>query len=141
MINRSTPELDYLPPSATTSLGFHALVASDGLLHLSGIAPFRGPDFAVVGKGDLKAQCAYILQVLNRALQAGGSSLKQVLDITVLLTDSNDAGEIGTQYGEIAPLLAAAFEGHLPCSTAIGVKCLFTVDQLIEIRAVARLDA
>lgn len=141
MITRSTPELDYLPPDSTTALGFHALVGTDGLLHLSGIAPFHGPDFAIVGKDDLKAQCAYVLQVLERALKAGGSTPQSVLDITVYLTDPEGAGEIGTRYSEIAPLLKSAFDGNLPCSTAVGVNCLFTVDQMIEIRAVAKIDA
>tara|TARA_Y100001972_G_scaffold89277_1_gene109201 strand:+ start:702 stop:1127 length:426 start_codon:yes stop_codon:yes gene_type:complete len=141
MIERKTPELDYLPPKATTALGFHAMVGCDGLLHLSGIAPFHGPEFAVVGKNDLKAQCTYVLQVLERALKAGSSSLRDVLDITVYLTDFDNAGEIGGKYAQIAPLLNDAFGDDLPCCTAVGAKCLFTVDQWIEIRAVAKTYA
>lgn len=139
MITRITPEIDYLPPQATLALGFNAIVGVDGLLHLSGIAPFHGPDFAIVGKDDLKAQCVYVLEVLERALKAGGSDFANVLDITVYLTDFDHTGEIGSKYSVIAPLLKGAFEGNFPCSTAVGVPCLFTVDQWIEIKAVAKV--
>lgn len=139
MITRATPELDYLPPAATMALGFNAMVGADGLLHLSGIAPFHGPDFSIVGKNDLIAQCKYVLEVLKRALEAGGSTPENVLDITVYITDFDQTGEIGSKYAQIAPLLKEFSGEHLPCSTAVGVKCLFTVDQLIEIRAVAKI--
>ncbi len=120
-------------------LGFSGMVGADGFLHISGVAPIHGPDFAIVGKGDLKAQCKYVLDVLGRTLKAGGSSPEALIDIVVLLTDFNGTGEIGSKYVEIAPLLAAFSGEHRPASTAVGVSCLFKPEQMIELRAVARI--
>jgi enamine deaminase RidA (YjgF/YER057c/UK114 family) len=111
----------------------------NGFLHIAGIAPLQGPDFAIVGKGDLQTRCSYCLDVLGRTLEAGGSSAEGLIDIVVLLTDFNGTGEIGSKYAEIAPLLAAFSGEHRPSSTAAGVSCLFTLDQRIEIRAVAKI--
>jgi enamine deaminase RidA (YjgF/YER057c/UK114 family) len=108
-------------------------------LHIAGIAPLHGPEFATVGKGDLKAQCRYVLEVLGRTLKAGGSSPEGLIDIVVLLTDYNGTGEIGSKYAAIAPLLAEFSGEHRPTSTAVGVSCLFTPDQMIELRAVAKI--
>lgn len=139
MIVRSTPEIDYLPPSACDSLGFSGMVGANGFLFISGIAPIRGPNFEIVGAGDLKAQCRFVLGVLQRTLVAGGSSAEGLLDIVVLLTDYDRAGEIGSKYAEIAPMLSAFSGKHRPTSTAVGVSCLFKPEQMIELRAVAKI--
>jgi 2-iminobutanoate/2-iminopropanoate deaminase len=139
MITRSSPELDYLPPKAMSDLGFSGMVDADGLLHIAGIAPLHGPEFAIVGSGDLKAQCKYVLDVLGRHLKAAGSSPQGLIDITVFLTDFDGTGEIGSKYLAIAPMLAAFSGEHRPTSTAVGVRCLFTPEQLIELRAVAKV--
>lgn len=136
-IQRTNPDLDYLPPATFTSLGFHQLVSTDELLFVGGTAPFHGEGIELIGAGDLSAQCSYVLDVLERSLKAGGSSPEHVLDWTVYLTDPDRTGEIGSKYTAITPLLRDWVGPHGPAATAVGVACLFHPQQLIEIQAVA----
>ncbi|NDK92580.1 hypothetical protein GYA93_23965 [Gordonia desulfuricans] len=140
MTTRHMPDLgtlDYIPAAAMADLGFSSVVISDGLVFVSGVAPIQGPEFAIVGAGDLGSQCEYVLKVLAGSLESVGSSAREILDITVYLTGTT---EIGSKYTEIAPQLAAFVGEDRPTATAVGVTSLFLPEQQIEIRAVAKVS-
>jgi 2-iminobutanoate/2-iminopropanoate deaminase len=137
MIKRSSPDLDYIPAEAFQGLAFNQLVTTGDLLFIGGTAPVRGSDLKIVGVGNLKTQCMYVLEVLDRSLKAGGSSKEHLLNWTVYLTDPNKSGEIGSKYLEIAPALRDWVGPHGPAATAVGVASLFLPEQMIEIEAVA----
>lgn len=141
LITRATPEIGYQPPENTTAMGFHALVKSDGVVYLSGVAPLNGPDAVIVGKDDLVAQTAYVLEIIDRALREAGSSPAHILDWTIFLKDHDGTGEIASKFLAIVPQLKAFVGEELPCCTAVGVPCLFTVEQFIEIQVTAKVAA
>lgn len=138
MIRRSNPHLDgYIPSEAFDQLAFSQVVSSNGLLFLGGIAPVAGPEFVPVSPGDLHGQCAFVLDILGKSLEAGGSTPAHLLDWTVYLKDVDGSGAVGKQYMEIAPLLREFTGGEGPSATAVGVSGLFVPEQLIEIQAIA----
>ncbi|MBY6382494.1 RidA family protein [Rhodococcus erythropolis] len=139
MIRRSNPSLENYVPAEMISdtLGFHQVVSYNGLLFLGGIAPVSGAALEIVTPGDLKGQCAFVLDILGKSLAAGGSSAEQLLDWTVYLKDVDGAGAIGAQYLEIVPQLKAFVGANGPSATAVGVHGLFVPEQLIEIQAIA----
>ncbi|MDE4175414.1 RidA family protein [Phaeobacter sp. PT47_59] len=141
MINRATPEVGYQPPENTIALGFHAYTENDGLVFLSGVAPFHGPEATIVGEGDLKAQTSYVLEIIEKLLIEAGSSPSHILDWIVYLKDFDGTGEVASKFIEIAPQLTAFTGGEYPCATAVGVPCLFTKEQYIEIQVTARKAA
>jgi len=136
MISRSNPGLDYIPAE---KFGYSLIVSAGDLLFVSGVAPLRGrDDLKVVGAGDLKAQCSYILEILDQKLKAGGSSRERVVSWTVYLVDRDRPAEIGSKWREIFPLLQDWAGPHnMPAATAVGVASLFVPEQMIEIEAIA----
>jgi enamine deaminase RidA (YjgF/YER057c/UK114 family) len=139
MIERTNPDVDYIPPAVFQQLGISHLVSNGSLLFISGVAPFHGPNLDLVGKGDLNAQCRYVLDVLDRSLAAGASSRAHILEWTIYLVDPERKGEIGSMASAITPLILDWLGPHHPAGTAVGALSLFHPEQLIEIRAIAAI--
>jgi enamine deaminase RidA (YjgF/YER057c/UK114 family) len=66
-------------------------------------------------------------------LVAGGSSLKNVVKVTILLRDM-------ANFGKIVALRGKYFTAPYPADTIFEVSSLFSADALIEIEAVAVAD-
>lgn len=127
-----------LPPEVFEQVGYHQVVSNGDLLFLGGTTAARGSDLEIVGKGDLEVQCSFILDVLDRSLQAGGSSREHILNWTIFIVDTT--GEMGSKYMQIAPILREWLGSHQPAATAVGVSSLFTPDLLLEIEVIAAVN-
>ncbi len=97
------------------------------MIYTSGQIPMTAQGELVTG--DIKAQTRQILDNLTQVLEAGGSSLSQVVKTTIYLTDMDDFLAVNTVYGEY-------FSGSYPARSTVAVKTLpKNVD--IEIDAIA----
>lgn len=97
------------------------------MIYTSGQIPMTADGKLV--DGDIKAQTRQILENLTQVLEAGGSSLSQIVKTTIYLTDMDDFIAVNTVYGEY-------FGGSYPARSTVAVKTLpKNVD--IEIDAIA----
>jgi 2-iminobutanoate/2-iminopropanoate deaminase len=113
---------------APSAIGpYSQAVRAGDLLFTSGQIPLR-PDGTLV-EGDVRAQTRQAMENLRAVLEAGGSSLSQVLKCTCFLADMNDFAAMNEIYGEF-------FAGDPPARSAVQVARL-PRDVAVEIEAVA----
>ncbi|HUY77318.1 MAG TPA: RidA family protein [Ktedonobacterales bacterium] len=107
-------------------------IASGDLLFASGQVALDPTSGQLVGD-DVRAQTRRALENLSAVLQAGGSSLAQVLKTTVFITTMSDYAAMNEVYGEF-------FTGDAPARSAVAVAAL-PRNALVEIEAIARRNA
>jgi 2-iminobutanoate/2-iminopropanoate deaminase len=98
------------------------------LLFISGQAGYS--DQGKVVDGGFRAQGDQAFSNLARALRAGGSSLQNVLKVTIFLTDMGN-------FGEVVELRRKYFSKPYPADTIVEVSGLYTPEAMIEIEAIA----
>ena len=94
----------------------------------------RAADGSIVGVGDMRAQTRKCLENLRIILEAAGARMADVVKITAFMTDMSrapEAWEVRTEY----------FAANPPASTGVEVKALTRPDCLIEIEAIAVVEA
>ena len=99
------------------------------LLLVSGQAAID-EDGRVVGAGDFDAQAEQVFRNLTRVLEAGGSSLENVVKVTIFLTDMSN-------FPKIVELRGAWFTPPYPADTIVEVSALALPELEIEIEAIA----
>lgn len=104
----------------------------DDLLFVSGQAAIDG-DGRIVGRGDFDAQAQRAFENLERVLRAGGSSLENVVKVTIYLTDM-------AYFDRIVELRGKWFTPPYPADTIVEVRSLYSPEAMIEIEAVAVAD-
>jgi len=87
----------------------------------------------VVGAGDFDAQAEQVFRNLKRVLEAGGSSLANVVKVTIFLTDMSN-------FGKIVELRGKWFTPPYPADTIVEVSSLALPELEIEIEAIAVAD-
>lgn len=102
------------------------------LLVISGQAAIS-PEGEVVGAGDFDAQAEQAFANLKRVLEAGGSSLANVVKVTIFLTDM-------TYFPKIVELRGKHFVAPYPADTIVQVVALALPELMIEIEAIAVAD-
>lgn len=102
------------------------------LLFISGQAAIDSGG-KIVGIGDFDAQAKQAFENLDRVLRAGGSSLKNVIKVTIFLTDMG-------YFGRIVELRGQWFTAPYLADTIVEVRSLYSPDAMIEIEAVAVAD-
>lgn len=107
------------------SLGFRV----GDVLHLSGQAAIdeRGE---IVGAGDFDAQAEQTFRNLQRVLEIGGSSMEQIVKVTIYLTDMGN-------FPKILELRERHFTPPYPADTIVEVSALGLPELMIEIEAIA----
>lgn len=103
-----------------------------GLVFISGQAGY-GDDGRIVGGGFL-AQGEQAFSNLSRALEAGGSSLRDVVKVTIFVTDMGN-------FEEVVELRRRFFSAPYPADSIVEVKALYAPEALVEIEAVAAAGA
>lgn len=102
------------------------------LLFISGQAAIDAQG-RIVGVGDFDAQAKQAFENLDRVLRAGGSSLKNVVKVTIFLTDMSN-------FDRIVELRGRWFIPPYPADTIVEVSSLYSPDAMIEIEAIAVAD-
>ncbi|AMB44957.1 RidA family protein [Methylobacterium sp. AMS5] len=102
------------------------------LLFISGQAG-AGDDGRIVA-GGFRAQGEQAFANLRRALEAGGSSLKDVVKVTIFVTDMG-------HFPDVVELRRRFFSAPYPADTIAEVKALYDPAAMIEIEAVAAVRA
>ncbi len=106
-------------------------VRFDNLLFVSGQIPIE-PGSGEILKGNIKEQTQQILENLNSILTEGGSSLNNVLRITIFLTNMDD-------YAAVNEIYAQFFGESQPARSTVQVSRL-PMDVQIEIDAIAGIN-
>lgn len=134
MIERSNPDVGYVAPEAFEALGFTQVIRAGETLYVSGTTPLTGDlhEINLVGQGDLRAQVAQTLEVLQRCLAAHGASFEHWVAQTVYTTDMD-------ALIPCADVFRQHFGTHTPTSTWVEVTRLFHPEQMIEISGIAVL--
>jgi 2-iminobutanoate/2-iminopropanoate deaminase len=89
----------------------------------------------LVGAGDFDAQAEQAFENLSKVLESGGSSLADVVKVTIFLTDMSN-------FGKIVELRERYFTLPYPADTIVEVSSLarpewLSADLLFEIEAIA----
>ncbi|MGF7146483.1 reactive intermediate/imine deaminase [Sphingomonas zeicaulis] len=100
------------------------------LLFISGQAG-AGDDGRIV-EGGFGAQGEQAFANLRRALEAGGSSLADVIKVTIFVTDMS-------QFDEVVDLRRRFFSAPYPADTIAEVRALYDPAAMIEIEAIAAI--
>jgi 2-iminobutanoate/2-iminopropanoate deaminase len=84
----------------------------------------------IVGIGDFDAQAQQAFENLDRVLRAGGLSLKNVIKVTIFLTDMSN-------FDKVVELRGKWFTPPYPADTIVEVSSLYSPEAMIEIEAIA----
>ncbi|HEX7012256.1 MAG TPA: RidA family protein [Steroidobacteraceae bacterium] len=103
------------------------------LLFISGQAAYDDAG-GIVAPGNFEAQAHQAFSNLERALRAGGSSLRNVIKVTIFLTDMS-------HFQKVVELRGKYFFPPYPADTIVEVSSLYHGDAMIEIEAIAIADA
>ena len=109
--------------------GYAQCVRVGDTLHLAGQMPVDR-DGALVGAGDIAAQARQCFANVAAVLDAAGSSLADLVDVTYYLTDM-------AEVMAVAGVMAECLPPDAPAATVVGITSLFLPGQKIEIRATA----
>jgi reactive intermediate/imine deaminase len=101
------------------------------LLFISGQA--GADEGGKIVEGGFRAQGEQAFANLRRALKAGGSSLRDVIKVTIFVTDMGN-------FQEVVELRRKFFSEPYPADTIAEVKALYNPDVMIEIEAIAAIS-
>lgn len=134
-IERSNPDVGGFAEEVYTTFAFTQTIKAGNTLYFSGVAPLRGDlaNMEVVGEGDLQAQVEFVLEVIQRLLEAEGATFRNFVAQTVYTTNI-------AELAKIADVFTRFFGEHSPTSTWLEVKALFHPQQMVEISGIAVLD-
>lgn len=103
-------------------------IRANGWLFISGQAG-AGDDGRIVAGGFL-AQGRQAFANLRRALEAGGAGLKDVVKVTIFVTDMG-------HFEDVVTLRREFFAAPYPADTIAEIRALYTPEAMIEIEAIA----
>jgi 2-iminobutanoate/2-iminopropanoate deaminase len=123
---------EYLKGERAQSRGFSPGVVTEGgkivwVSGQTGLADEQGKSMA----GDFEGQARVIFRAIDAVVKRAGGSLKDVVTITVYLTDPRLIDPLMPIRREFFP------EGNFPASTTITVHSLPAVGMMLEISAIA----
>lgn len=117
-------------PAHTFSQG----VKKGGLFQVSGQGPMDPETNQYIGDGDVRVQTRRTLENVKAILEAGGSSVEDVVMFRVYLTTRGDFSAMNEVYGEF--IQENVPSGQLPSRTTVFVDLPHEV-MLVEIDALA----
>ncbi len=104
-----------------------AIAARGGLLFTAGQIPLD-PETGNFAGEDITSQTRQALKNLIAVVEAGGSSLEQIIKVTVFLKDMNDFAAMNEVYGKFfaadPPARSAVEVARLPKDAKVEVECI-----------------
>jgi 2-iminobutanoate/2-iminopropanoate deaminase len=100
----------------------------NNLIFISGQAGYK--DDGGIIQGGFRAQGEQAFSNLARVLKAGGSDLKNIVKVTIFLTDMKN-------FEEVVELRRKYFSKPYPADSIVEVSSLYTPEAMIEIEAIA----
>lgn len=128
---RGTPDVEYYPFPAKTSLPFSAAVRVGNMLYLSG--QMGTNDKTQIVPGGIEAETRQTLANMKAILERHGSSLAHVVKCTVMMADMSEWPAMNSVYVQHFPL-------HLPARSAFGASAL-ALGGRVEIECIATVEA
>lgn len=126
MLTRITTQPDnYAPFLLSQGIQF------GNLLFISGQA--GADDDGKIVAGGFLAQGEQAFSNLRRALEAGGSSLKEVIKVTIFVTDMR-------HFEDVVALRRRFFSAPYPADTIAEINALYDPAAMIEIEAIAAVS-
>ena len=122
-----------LPELGTPISHYTDAVRAGDLLFVSGIVPVD-PQGNLVGGDDVVAQTRKVFEIMGVVLASVGATFRDVVKVTVYLTDVDDRTRIN-------PVRQEVFGDARPASTLIEISRLAIPGAKIEIEAVAQLPS
>lgn len=122
-----------LPDAAAPLSHYTDAVRFGNLLFCSGIVALDAEN-NVVAPGDVVGQAEFIFATMGRILEQAGAGFADILRVTVYLLDVKDRTRINRVRQKF-------FGPARPASTLIGVRELALPGLLIEVEAIAGLEA
>ncbi len=103
-------------------------IKAGNLLFISGQAGYNNEGQIVVG--DFRTQAEQAFSNLERALRAGGSGLRNVVKVTIFVTDMKN-------FTDVVELRRKYFTPPYPADSIVEVAGLYTPEAMFEIEAIA----
>lgn len=109
-----------------------AVVAAGQLMFVAGQIPLDPKTGAIVGEGDITRQTEQAIANLKAILEAGGTSLQNVVKTTVFLADLNEFTAMNAVYAkyfaeDTAPARACVEVARLPKDVRVEIECIAIV--------------
>lgn len=129
MNSQKKPDVEYLTSERSKGLPFSEAVRVGNMLYLSGQI---GVDSSIkVVPGGIAAETRQAMENIKATLERYGSSLEQVVKVTVMLADMSEWAEMNQVY-------VTYFPKHLPARSALGANGL-ALGARVEIECLAVL--
>jgi 2-iminobutanoate/2-iminopropanoate deaminase len=122
------------PKNLHRPFGYAHAVQVDKTLYISGQIPLD-MDMKVVGKNDMAAQTELVYGNLKKVLEDAGGGMTDIVMLNIYCTD------IERFDRETRGIRKKYFGDYYPAVTAVEVKRLYHPDYMIEVEAVAVLNA
>ncbi len=130
MDNDKMTELEYYPAEIAMKVPFSEAVRLGRLLYLSGQIGLDGTGKVV--PGGIAAETRQVMENIRLILEKHGSSLDQVIKVTVMLADMSEWGKMNEAY-------VPFFKKHYPARSAFGTTGL-ALGARVEIECMALIE-